>query len=91
MSQQLETLVPHLQTAKDAAETVHNSMGDIVNTMGDMQQPLRKMYNRLRNISTTSQSLGEQLDDVREDMAWSIQNNAQFQVQTTTILEALPN
>ena len=90
LSQQLETLVPHLQTAKDTAETVHNSMGDIVNTMGDMQQPLRKMYDRLRNISTTSQSLGEQLDDVREDMAWLIQNNAQFQVQTTTILEALP-
>ena len=90
LSQQLETLVPHLQTAKDAAETVHNSMGDIVNTMGDMQKPLRKMYNRLRNISTTSQSLGEQLNDVREDMAWLIQNNAQFQVQTTTILEALP-
>ena len=79
-----------MQTAKDAAETVHNSMGDIVNTMGDMQEPLRKMYNRLRNISTTSQSLGEQLNDVREDMAWLIQNNAQFQVQTTTILEALP-
>ena len=90
LSQQLETLDPHLQTAKDAAETVHNSMGDIVNTMGDMQEPLRKMYNRLRNISTTSQSLGEQLNDVREDMAWLIQNNAQFQVQTTTILEALP-
>lgn len=90
LSQQLETLVPHLQTAKDTAETVHNSMGDIVNTMGDMHQPLRKMYDRLRNISTTSQSLGEQLDDVREDMAWLIQNNAQFQVQTTTILEALP-
>lgn len=90
LSQQLETLVSHLQTAKDTAETVHNSMGDIVNTMGDMQQPLRKMYDRLRNISTTSQSLGEQLDDVREDMAWLIQNNAQFQVQTTTILEALP-
>lgn len=90
LSQQLETLVPHLQTAKDTAETVHNSMGDIVNTMGDMQQPLRKMYDRLRNISTTSQSLGEQLEDVREDMAWLIQNNAQFQVQTTTILEALP-
>ncbi len=90
LSQQLETLVPHLQTAKDAAETVHNSMGDIVNTMGDMQEPLRKMYDRLRNVSTTSQSLGEQLDGVREDMAWLIQNNAQFQVQTTTILEALP-
>ena len=90
LSAQLETLVPHLQTAKDAAETVHNSMGDIVNTMGDMQEPLRKMYNRLRNISSSSQSLGEQLDDVRDDMAWLIQNNAQFQVQTTTILEVLP-
>ena len=89
--QTLESLTAlSLQTAKDTAETVHNSMGDIVNTMGDMQQPLRKMYDRLRNISTTSQSLGEQLDDVREDMAWLIQNNAQFQVQTTTILEALP-
>ena len=90
LSQQLETLVPHLQTAKDAAETVHNSMGDIVNTMGDMQEPLRKMYNRLRNISTTSQSLGEQLNDVREDMAWLIQNNAQFQVPVSYTHLTLP-
>ena len=46
MSGQLETLVPHLQTAKEEAEIVHKSMGDIVGTLGEMQEPLGKLYTK---------------------------------------------
>lgn len=89
MSGQLETLVPHLQTAKEEAEIVHKSMGDIVGTLGEMQEPLGKLYTRLRNIKSSTASMGEQLPDLRDDLSYLIETNASFQVQTTEALEAL--
>lgn len=86
---QLETLVPHLQTAKEEAEIVHKSMGDIVGTLGEMQEPLGKLYTRLRNIKSSTASMGEQLPDLRDDLGYLIETNASFQVQTTEALEAL--
>ena len=87
MSGQLETLVPHLQTAKE--EVVHKRMGDIVGTLGEMQEPLGKLYTRLRNIKSSTASMGEQLPDLRDDLGYLIETNASFQVQTTEALEAL--
>ena len=89
MSDQLGTMVPHLQTAKETAEVVHSSMGDIVGTMGEMQEPLGKLYTRLRNIKSSTASIGEQLPDIRDDLSYLIQTNATFQVQTTEILEQM--
>lgn len=89
MSGQLETLVPHLQTAKEEAEIVHKSMGDIVGTLGEMQEPLGQLYTRLRNIKSSTASMGEQLPDLRDDLSYLIETNASFQVQTTEALEAL--
>ena len=89
MSDQLGTMVPHLQTAKETAEVVHSSMGDIVGTMGEMQEPLGKLYTRLRNIKSSTASIGEQLPDIRDDLVYLIQTNATFQVQTTEILEQM--
>lgn len=89
MSGQLETLVPHLQTAKEEAEIVHKSMGDIVGTLGEMQESLGKLYTRLRNIKSSTASMGEQLPDLRDDLGYLIETNASFQVQTTEALEAL--
>lgn len=89
MSGQLETLVPHLQTAKEEAEIVHKSMGDIVGTLGEIQEPLGKLYTRLRNIKSSTASMGEQLPDLRDDLGYLIETNASFQVQTTEALEAL--
>ena len=54
VSQQMDTMIPHLQTAKDCAEVVHSSMNDIVNTLGDMQDPLRKLQTRLKNIENSA-------------------------------------
>ena len=89
MSDQLGTMVPHLQTAKETAEVVHSSMGDIVGTMGEMQEPLGKLYTRLRNIKSSTASIGEQLPDIMDDLGYLIQTNATFQVQTTEILEQM--
>lgn len=89
MSGQLETLVPHLQTAKEEAEIVHKSMGDIVGTLGEMQDPLGKLYTRLRNIKSSTASMGEQLPELRDDLGYLIETNASFQVQTSEALEAL--
>lgn len=89
MSDQLGTMLPHLQTAKETAEVVHSSMGDIVGTMGEMQEPLGKLYTRLRNIKSSTASIGEQLPDIRDDLGYLIQTNATFQVQTTEILEQM--
>ena len=89
MSGQLETLVPHLQTAKEEAEIVHKSMGDIVGTLGEMQEPLGKLYTRLRNIKSSTASMGEQLPELRDDLGYLIETNASFQVQTSEALEAL--
>lgn len=89
MSDQLGTMVPHLQTAKETAEVVHSSMGDIVGTMGEMQEPLGKLYTRLRNIKSSTASIGEQLPDIRDDLSYLIKTNAAFQVQTTEILEQM--
>lgn len=89
MSGQLETLVPHLQTAKEEAEIVHKSMGDIVGTLGEMQGPLGKLYTRLRNIKSSTASMGEQLPELRDDLGYLIETNASFQVQTSEALEAL--
>lgn len=89
MSGQLETLAPHLQTAKEEAEIVHKSMGDIVGTLGEMQEPLGKLYTRLRNIKSSTASMGEQLPDLRDDLGYLIETSASFQVQTTEALEAL--
>lgn len=89
MSGQLETLVPHLQTAKEEAEIVHKSIGDIVGTLGEMQDPLGKLYTRLRNIKSSTASMGEQLPELRDDLGYLIETNASFQVQTSEALEAL--
>ncbi|MFR7549409.1 MAG: hypothetical protein ACLUV8_06395 [Clostridium sp.] len=67
MSGQLETLVPHLQTAKEEAEIVHKSMGDIVGTL-ERCRSLWELYTRLRNIKSSTASMGEQPPDSRDDL-----------------------
>ena len=68
VSQQMELMIPHIQTAKDSAEVVHNSMGDVVDTLGQMQDPLRKLNTRLRNIKSDTSSISEQIPELTELM-----------------------
>lgn len=79
VSKQMETMIPHLETAKDSAEIVHKSMGDIVNTLGDMQDPLRKLYTRLNNIKNSSEGISENIPELMQVMQQLIGLDAQLQ------------
>ena len=79
VSQQLEKAIPHLQTAKDSAEVIHQSMGDIVNTMDDMQDPLRKLHTRLNNIKSSSEGISENIPELMELMQQMIALDAKLQ------------
>lgn len=68
MSNQMGAMVPYLQTAKDAADVVHESMNNIVNTLGDMQELLQKLYNRLMNIKSSSEDISKTLPELQSAM-----------------------
>lgn len=79
VSEQMEIMIPHIQSAKESAEVVHDSMGDIVDTMGDMQDPLRKLNTRLRNIKSDTSSLSGQIPELTALMQQLMALDAQLQ------------
>ena len=86
MSGQMETMVPHLQTAKDSAEVVHNGMNNIVDTLGQMQDPLRKLHTRLKHVENSMDSLSTELPEIQELMLQVIALDAQFQANEQVTL-----
>ncbi len=64
LSEQLGTIVPYIQTAKDASEVAHNSMTDVVNTLGNMQEPIRRLDTSLRGLRDSSESASGSIENV---------------------------
>ena len=89
MSGQMETMVPHLQTAKDSAEVVHNGMNNIVDTLGQMQDPLRKLHTRLKHVENSMDSLSTELPEIQELMLQVIALDAQFQANEQVTLTGM--
>ena len=89
VSQQMDTMIPHLQTAKDCAEVVHSSMNDIVNTLGDMQDPLRKLQTRLKNIENSAGGISSDLPELQKSMESIIALDTQLQASQDTLLTYL--
>ena len=89
VSQQMDTMIPHLQTAKDCAEVVHSSMNDIVNTLGDMQDPLRKLQTRLKNIENSAGGISSDLPELKKTMESIIALDTQLQASQDTLLTYL--
>lgn len=79
LSEQMDRMVPYLQTAKDSSEVVYKSMNDIVNTLGEMREPLEKLYNRLRKIQSSSGYISDSLPELQEAMGELLRLNAQLQ------------
>ncbi len=86
MSGQMETMVPHLQTAKESAEVVHQGMNDIVDTLGEMQEPLRKLHTRLKNVENDMDSLSTELPEIQKLMLQVVELDAKFQYNEQSIL-----
>ena len=84
VSQQMDTMIPHLQTAKDCAEVVHSSMNDIVSTLGDMQDPLRKLQTRLKNIENSAGGISSDLPELKKTMESIIALDTQLQASQDT-------
>ena len=89
VSQQMDTMIPHLQTAKDCAEVVHSSMNNIVNTLGDMQDPLRKLQTRLKNIENSAGGISSDLPELQKTMESIIALDTQLQASQDTLLTYL--
>ena len=89
VSQQMDTMIPHLQTAKDCAEVVHSSMNVIVNTLGDMQDPLRKLQTRLKNIENSAGGISSDLPELQKTMESIIALDTQLQASQDTLLTYL--
>lgn len=89
VSQQMDTMIPHLQTAKDCAEVVHSSMNDIVSTLGDMQDPLRKLQTRLKNIENSAGGISSDLPELKKTMVSIIALDTQLQASQDTLLTYL--
>ena len=89
VSQQMDTMIPHLQTAKDCAEVVHSSMNAIVNTLGDMQDPLRKLQTRLKNIENSAGGISSDLPELQKTMESIIALDTQLQASQDTLLTYL--
>ena len=89
VSQQMDTMIPHLQTAKDCAEVVHSSMNDIVSTLGDMQDPLRKLQTRLKNIENSAGGISSDLPELQKTMESIIALDTQLQASQDTLLTYL--
>ena len=89
VSQQMDTMIPHLQTAKDCAEVVHSSMNDIVSTLGDMQDPLRKLQTRLNNIENSAGGISSDLPELKKTMESIIALDTQLQASQDTLLTYL--
>ena len=89
VAQQMDTMIPHLQTAKDCAEVVHSSMNDIVNTLGDMQDPLRKLQTRLKNIENSAGGISSDLPELHKTMESIIALDTQLRASQDTLLTYL--
>ena len=89
VSEQMEVMIPHIQSARDSAEVVNESMGDIVNTLGDMQDPMRKLEGRLRSVKEDAGSLAGDIPQMTELIKAIIQLDATLQASEQAYVTGL--
>lgn len=88
VSGQMEAMVPHLQTAKDAAETLHEYMGQAVDVLEEMDEPLSKLYTRLSHIQKHTDTLSGEIPQIRNLMLELVELDTQLQANEQLILSS---
>ncbi len=89
VSDQLEAMIPHIETAKEAADTAHDSLGDIVNTVREMQDPLNKLHSALKGIKSGSADMSGQVSPLNQLMQQIITLDATLQASEQAYVTAL--
>lgn len=89
VSDQLEAMIPHIETAKEAADTAHDSLGDIVNTVREMQDPLNKLHSALKGIKSGSADMSSQVSPLNQLMQQIIALDATLQASEQAYVTAL--
>ena len=79
VSEQMQAMVPHIESAKESAEIVHDSLGNIVNSMREMQDPLRKLNTSLRGIKSNTEDLAASVAPLNQLMQTLIALDATLQ------------
>ena len=89
VSDQLEAMIPHIETAKEAADVAHDSLGDIVNTVREMQDPLNKLHSALKGIKSGSEDMSGQVSPLNQLMQQIIALDATLQASEQAYVTAL--
>ena len=89
VSDQLEAMIPHIETAKEAADVAHDSLGDIVNTVREMQDPLNKLHSALKGIKSGSEDMSGQVSPLNRLMQQIIALDATLQASEQAYVTAL--
>ncbi len=79
VSDQLEAMIPHIETAKEAADTAHDSLGDIVDTVREMQDPLNKLHSALKGVKSGSEDMASAVPSLNTLMQQIITLDATLQ------------
>ncbi|MCD8370281.1 MAG: methyl-accepting chemotaxis protein [Clostridiales bacterium] len=78
VSGQLTRMIPHIQTARDAAEVLDDSLDDIVDVMKEMQEPLRDLNGELQGVQSNSDDVAAALPKVISLMQELVELNARL-------------
>lgn len=89
VSRQMEVMIPHIETAKEAADVVHDSMGDIVNSMREMQDPLQKLNHALKGIQSGAEDLSGNVSALNALMQQLIALDAELQASEQVYITEL--
>lgn len=89
LSGQMETIVPHLQSAREAAEAIHRNLNDVVSVLGDMQEPLAELYGSLYCLDDDAQYLRIQLPKLEATMNQLIAQDTVLQARGQVLLTAV--
>lgn len=89
VSDQLEAMIPHIETAKEAADVAHDSLGDIVNTVREMQDPLNKLHSALKGIKSGAEDMSGQVSPLNSLMQQIIALDATLQASEQAYVTAL--
>lgn len=89
MSEQMETMVPHLQTAKEAAASLHDSMNQVSDTLEDMEDHLVKLHFRLKQVESDLNSLSVQMPEIQKTVLELVALDAALQANEQLIIGSM--